>query len=530
MKKILFYAFALLSAAGVWSGCQKLNGNNYPGGQIVDYIPLLDLRGVYQGTDVTLDSKSMYGATSVTGIVISDFAGGNMPAGLVVIQDYRRLKTWRGIAINLGADASKYLPGDSITVKVAGSTLTRANGILQITNVNAANVNKVSSGGVPGVTKVTSTQVLTNPNDYESTLVAIVKGGFDPVPTAADKFAGNRLVNDGFDNLTLHTETTSVFATTSLPVSANFYGIVFNTLADNGGLTPQLRMRNIKDLVILSSTIVTVPFVISGFISDVIGTDGNYEYVQFLATQDIDFSVTPYSMVICNNAGAATPLGFPTNGWAMGGTTSTIQFKSYKFNMTSGTAKKGTFFYVGGSGKLINGPATATLPASTSIASSNWIRTISYTTTNGDGFGTPFSGLLANSGNASGIAVFAGTNVTKDSVPIDCEFVGTSGSLYTTTPVEAGYKICNTDFYDTVDPITLKPQPYYRQGTNTLAFSYPATSDIGNYYKLGGVYSARLGKWVKARSQTLVVLTKTSQINEIEAEFPVGVPATQVKD
>jgi hypothetical protein len=523
MKKILFYAFVLLSAAGAWSGCQKLNGNNYPGGQIVDYIPLLDLRQLYLGTDVTLDSKNMYGATSVTGIVISDFSGGNMPAGLLVIEDHRRLNTWRGIVINLGADASKYVPGDSITVKVAGSTLTRTNGVLQITNVNAANVSKVSSGGVPGVTKVTSSQVLANPQDYESIYAAIVKGGFDPVPTAADKFVGDKLVNDGFDNITLHTETTATFANTSLPVSANFYGIIYNTLSSTGTLVPQLRMRKASDLVILSSAIVSVPFVISGFIADVIGGDGNYEYVQFIATKDIDFSVTPYSLVVCNNATAAVPTGYPLNGWAQGGTTAPAQWRSYKINMNSGTAKKGTYFYVGGTFKLINGSS------STSIATSNWIRNYDYSTLPGEGFGTALAGLFANSGNASGLAVFEGTTVTKASTPIDCEFISTGGSLYQASP-EAGYRVANTDFYDTVDPITLKPQPYYRQGTNTLSLTYPAATDLGYFYKLGGVYSARLGKWVKARSQTFVPLSKTSQLNEIEGEFPVGAPATQVKD
>jgi hypothetical protein len=521
MKKILFYALLLVSATFVWSGCQK--GNNYPGAQIASIMPLMDIRLVYQGSDVTLDTKAMLGATSITGVVISDFSGGNMPGGLLVIQDNRRLATYRGIAVNIGADAAKYIPGDSLTIKVEGSILIRVNGILQINNVPTSNIVKNKSGAFVGVTKVTSTQVLNNPSFYESTYVAIVKGGFDPIPTAADKFSGDHLVNDGFDNLTLHTETSAVFANTSLPVSANFYGIVFNVTNSTGATVPQLRLRNAADLVVLSNNITPVPFVISGFISDVIGGDGNYEYVQFVATQDIDFSVTPYSVVFCNNAGAATPLGYPVNGWASGGTSTTIQFKTYKINMVSGTAKKGTYFYVGGLNKNINGSL------STSMTASNWIRNYDYVTKAGEGFGTAFGGILANSGNASGIAVFAGINVTKDSTPIDCEFVSTGGSLYQASP-EAGYRVANSDFYDIVDPITLKAQPYYRQGTNTLSLTYPATPDIGNFYKLGGVYSARLGKWVKARSQTYVVLSKTSQLNEIEAEFPTGVTSTQVKD
>src|SRR5690606_18658587 len=48
-----------------------------------------------------------------------------------------------------------------------------------------------------------------------------------------------------------------------------------------------------------------LPFVISGFIADPNGADGNYEYIQFLALTDITFdnSSNAYSVIICNNAG-----------------------------------------------------------------------------------------------------------------------------------------------------------------------------------------------------------------------------------
>jgi hypothetical protein len=132
--------------------------------------------------------------------------------------------------------------------------------------------------------------------------------------------------------------------------------------------------------------------------------------------------------------------------------------------------------------------------------------------------------------------VFAGTAVTKDSEPIDVMFVSTGGMLYLAGPPPQGYKITNTDFYDVVNPLTLQAQPYYRQGANTLSLSYTTPGDQGFYYKLGGIYNARLGRWVKARSQSIIQLTKTSTINEIEAEFPVttpdkaGILPTAIKD
>jgi len=518
MKKTLFSILLLLSVAATWYGCTK--ANDYPGATLSSIIAISDVRNIYKGSDVTLTTDNMFGAHQIVGVVVSDFSGGNMPAGLLVLQNNRRTKL-RGIAIPIGAAAATYNSGDSVMINVTGGTLTRVNGTLQITGIKPGDITKVSSGITVVGQRVASSAILANPDTYESTLVAVVKGGFDPLPTPTDKFSGDHVVNDGFGNITLHTETGAAFANNPLPVSANFYGIVFETQGANG-LVPQLRLRTADDVQILSSTLDVTPIVISGFINDVIGGDGNYEYIQFLATQDIDFSVTPYSVVVTNNAGASTPSGYPANGWATGGgsvavgTIAATTFRTFKFNLTTGTAAKGTYFYVGGSGKTINGSG------STSIASSNWVRAFNYTTQDGDGFGIRNGGFFANSGNAFGMAVFAGTTVTKDTAPIDVMFVSTGGSLYTAGPPEAGYKIANTDFYDKINPVTLQAQPYYREGSNTMALSYTTPADVGYYYKLGGVYNARLGKWVKARSQQTIILSKTSTLVEIEGEFPVG--------
>ncbi|WP_460680203.1 DUF5689 domain-containing protein [Mucilaginibacter koreensis] len=533
MKRTVYYTIICLAAL-VWAGCKK--GSNYPGGRVSPYLPIYDLRELYKGTDLTLSEDNMYGSDQITGIVVSDYTGKNLPEGLLMIQDKRRLSQLRGITIPIGADAAKYVSGDSVTVKVTGGVLTRSNGTLQITNVPASAITKISSGNAIAVNRVASSAILNDPSKYESTLVAIVKGGFDPLPTPTDKFAGDKTVNDGFENITLHTETDATFANNVLPVSANFFGVVLNTAGADGKITPQIRMRKADDVQLLSSTINITPIVISGFINDVSGTDGNYEYIQLLATQDIDFAQTPFSVVVTNNAGASVPAGFPTNGWATGGgsaasgTVAATMFRTFKFNLTTGTAKKGTYIYVGGAGKAINGSG------STSLASSNWIRSFNYTTIDGDGFGARNGNLLANSGNAFGMAVFAGTTVTKDTQPIDVIFVGTGGSLFSAGPPAVGYRIANTDFYDIINPVTLQSQPFNRQGSNTMALTYTTPSDQGFFYKLGGTYNSRLGKWVKARTQSIIKLSKTSALNEIEGIFPAatatdpGVAATGLKD
>ncbi|MDB5209245.1 MAG: hypothetical protein JWQ30_72 [Sediminibacterium sp.] len=499
MKKSIFYSFLLLSFLSMW-GCKKTG--NYPGGVISPYISIYDIRDSYKGSDVTLTSENLFGSSKITGIVVSDHSGNNLPSGLLVIQDRRRLSELRGISINIGADAASYVPGDSLIVNVEGGLLKRVEGILQITGLTKAAVTKISSGNSIAVNQVPSNAIVANPDKYESTLLVIVKGGFNPLPGPTDVLKGDKLLNDGFADITLHTEAAATFANNPAPFLANFTGIVFNTqVADK--IVPQLRMRKASDIVVLSSTVNVQPIIISGFISDVAGGDGNFEYVQCIATRDINFATTPYSMVFTNNANASVPTGYPASGWATG------NMRTYKLNLTSGTVTKGSYFYVGGTSKLINGTG------STSIAGSNWIKAFNYTTTDGDGFGLKTSGLLANSGNASGIAVFAGTNVTLTSIPVDVLFVSTGGSLYTTTPSVQGYRIGNNDWYDITNPITLDDQPFYRSGSNTLNMTY-TTADLGYFYIMGGEYNVTLGRWSKARSQTNVLLTKTSTLAEIE--------------
>lgn len=506
MKTHLIYSAFLLSLT-LFFGCKK-NGS-YPGGVVSPYISIFDIKELYKGQDVALTADKMFGSTQITAMVVSDHSGGNMPAGLLVVQEARRLSQLRGISINLGAEAANYVPGDSVTVKVEGGILKRVNGILQITGLTASAVTKVSSGNTIPVNRVASNLILANPERYESVLAVIVKGGFNPLPKAGDVLAGDKMLNDAFADLALHTEATAKFANSAPVFLGNYTGIVFNTIQKDTVLVPQLRLRTGNDIVLLSSTVEVTPVIITGIMGDPMGGDGNYEYIQLMATRDINFATTPYSVVTTNNANGSTPTGAPINGWGTGG------LRTYKFNLTSGSTAKGAFFYVGGSAKLINGPGNAANPgASTNISSANWIRSLNYSTTAGDGFGTAQS-VFANSGNASGVAVFQGTTVNLDTRPVDVLFVATGGSLYQASP-ERGYRIANTDWYDIKNPITLQDQPFYRQGSNTLNLSYPPGE--GFFNKMGGEYNVALGRWMKARIQNLTFLPRNATLADIEGE------------
>lgn len=164
--------------------------------------------------------------------------------------------------------------------------------------------------------------------------------------------------------------------------------------------------------------------VISEFYINPPSSDLNLEWVELIATKNIDFSVTPYSVVV-NNNGLAT-----ANGWIIGGTI------SYGFQISTGTVTAGQVVYVGGSGMAPTGTK---------------VRIIDVTTTAGDGFGSAqaTNGVFGNGGaNADGIAVFNVpiASVTNSTVPVDAVFYGTNiGTAFVSTTT--GYQLPVNDLY-----------------------------------------------------------------------------------
>jgi hypothetical protein len=489
MKKI--YLFLSLITAAAFCGCKK---NDYAEGTLSPIIAVVDLKDLYKGTDLTLNTELLSGARQIGGVVISDARSGNTPNGVVVIQNLRR-NVLRGIALELGAAAAGYKPGDSVSVELAGATLTRVNGSMRLRGLAAAAVNKVSAVKIFNLRTVQSGVLIANPDIYENTLVTISKAVSEPEPQPGDTFSGDKTINDGFGKVTVHTEAAASFAAQAFPASANFTGIPM--IVANGAQTSIQLWPRIADDVFELPLVKPSPVIISGYLTDPSGSDNNYEYIQLMATQDIDFAVTNYSLVTCNNAGTNPA---PANGWAVGAA------RSYKFNLIVGKVAKGQYFYVGGN-KNIWGAG------STDISTAIWINSTQYSSLPGADFGSATTNLLANSGNVAGIAVFRGITVNAATVPLDVIMYGGNGTVYAPGPPEIGYRITNTDYYSTINPVTRLTQGFYGGGTNTSKLVLPAT---GAFSQLGGVYDAITGQWVAGRTVTSIPLTKTSPLSTIE--------------
>ncbi|MDR1172664.1 MAG: BACON domain-containing protein [Bacteroidales bacterium] len=315
-----------------------------------------------------------------------------------------------------------------------------------------------------------------------------------------------------------------------------------------------------------------------------------YEYVQLMAVEDIDFSATPYSVVICKNTNVQTPTA---KGWAEGGN------RTYKFNLTEGAVSRGEFFYIGGKAGALNGyssnagnttassydgsvkdkvwtghpieiPAWASQNGGTaqttggiiSIKDAKWIRTKAYITEAGDGFGNATGGnnsnLLSNSPNpgttfpgafgVDGIAVYEGTEVDENTVPMDLIFFGqssTGAANYTANGI--GYTVPLNDLYSPVDLSNGSSQPYFGQGGNTtfllggqpeLTMGIPCSlasgvangRDCSAFIKFAGELGAD-NSWIKPREPKTVYLlepknyleqyglNRPAQLSDIETDL-----------
>ncbi|SEM15669.1 hypothetical protein SAMN05216436_10283 [bacterium A37T11] len=509
MNKIFLYLAALTQLA-LWSACKE---HDFAEGTLSPTISIENLRALYKGSELPLTSDHLMGAYQITGIVISDHLNGNAPAGTVILQQYKRQRL-RGISCNLGDVAGTFAPGDSLLINLEGSILTKENGVLTVNGLTDGSVQKLSAGNNIHIQTVTAYTLNTLADQYESTLVTLTGGTIRPTPEADEVYAGEKILISGADSVIVHTEQAATYATEKLPANLTVTGIVRVGYSASSDTVIHIWPRRFEDLVDTSdpsdpSNLGKTPVIITGFVNDAKGADGNYEYFQFMATTDINFEETPFSVITCTNAGTAAPNAgaAPGAGWATGGG------RTYKFNLNTGIVSKGEFFYVGGNNKRINGPN------STNIANGKWIRTITYTTTAGDGIGDASAGLLPNSGNAGGIAIFTGTNITESSVPVDVVFFGGTGK--TTMVDEAngrGYRIPESDHYGPVDSDTGNGQPFFYQGTNMYVIPHQNPADQGIFVKLGGVFNSADRSWLTPRGYEFYLMTSTSTLTDIESD------------
>ncbi|MFN8155126.1 MAG: hypothetical protein U0Y08_12615 [Bacteroidia bacterium] len=217
---------------------------------------------------------------------------------------------------------------------------------------------------------------------------------------------------------------------------------------------------------------------ISEFLANPAGSDSSKEWIELIATKNIDFALTPYSVIVANN-GTGT-----TKGWTAGG------FLTYAFQISSGTVVPGEVVYVGGSNMAITGRK---------------LRVIDVSTIGGDGGigNASAGGFLGNGGaNADGIAVFnlPLSAIDSNTVPVEAIFYGTGIGTALVNAGTDGYTLPVNDKYfgGRLQPTSyLAPDP---TSLNVLA--------TGTYNKLTGAYAP-----VRSWSATGVLTDGTSSVS-----------------
>jgi hypothetical protein len=222
----------------------------------------------------------------------------------------------------------------------------------------------------------------------------------------------------------------------------------------------------------------TKGLIISEIYADPAGTDSPFEYVELLATKDINFVTNPYTIIVANN-GSAT-----TNGWIAGGSV------TYAFQISTGSVTAGTVIYVGGSSM---------------IPTSNVKRSINTGTTAGDGgIGSSNSaGVFGNGGTVDAVAVFdvGVSSITSSTVPIDALFYGTTIGTAQVSAGTAGYQLPVNDLYSGG-----KLQTTSSFAPGSVATQYLSTST--------GVYNVQSNTFTTSRTwaNTATVSTGTTSL------------------
>lgn len=244
MKKILMQS--CLALLCLFTACDKRE--NWAEGTLSPVISIEDLRLLYKGSDLTLNTEKLAGAHQISGIVISDANAGNSQVGMLVVQNTSRKKT-RGINVNIGNAASSFKPGDSVVITIDGAVLKTQQGALHIDGISINQVTLVSQNNAINAQLISISQLKSNPYSYESTLVNIYTGDFVPAPTTGETFNGDKTYTDGTAEIILHTEVSATFAGRLLPTTASITAVahVYQTTSTT---EPQISLwpRNTSDI------------------------------------------------------------------------------------------------------------------------------------------------------------------------------------------------------------------------------------------------------------------------------------------
>lgn len=260
-RNILFNGLVLGSCLMGMASCIKKYDNPAEGTMgAATYI--YAIREAYRGSEITLNSSTLGGATQIQGVVISDATAGNTEPGLFFMQQTVASANQvgditRGIALRMSSGNVTWKTGDSLRINVEGMKLDRINGRLTISGVTDDRVTKLAENRTPLVRYANLAMLDVMMPEFESSLVAVHADVKDYATGVL--FGGERTLSDNTGpQFGLVTRNEAAFAGAQTPINAQFTGIpgYFNASGkDTTGAKRILQLRNINDTAFLSGAI-----------------------------------------------------------------------------------------------------------------------------------------------------------------------------------------------------------------------------------------------------------------------------------
>ncbi len=179
------------------------------------------------------DNKPSIGNNSIRGIIVSDVASGNINNQNLQIQDGEF-----GIVIRF-ADAHTFALGLEVEIDLSGRTMSEFRGTLQITDVELNDVDVIGMGTLPTPRVATVSEVITNLESWESTLVRIE----GVTLSGSSTFDGGLTITDSTGDIATFTRSDANFSGDSVPSGTVNVVAVVGQFDD-----PQIYFRNRNDI------------------------------------------------------------------------------------------------------------------------------------------------------------------------------------------------------------------------------------------------------------------------------------------
>lgn len=191
-------------------------------------MDIIDLRTEFNGGSVVAPADR-----KIRGVVISDADNGNWDGRNMVIQDASG-----GIVVRF-QDAHAFPLGQELEIIVSGQELSEFNGLLQVNFVPNANAKDQGAGTMPEPRVATVADIITNSEEWESTLVEVK----DAAISGSGTFNGATDVSDGTGSIVMFTRSAATFADAAVPADPVNMIAVVSQYND-----AQLVIRNLDDV------------------------------------------------------------------------------------------------------------------------------------------------------------------------------------------------------------------------------------------------------------------------------------------